>query len=85
MRFTVFAVRKNSPSRARPSMSTAIDCDKSPRATAPITRAISLVGRIRSLTNALIDSIVPAQDPVNPPTNARCLIFPSLPTTRLMR
>jgi hypothetical protein len=41
---TVFAVRKNSPSSFRPLTSTAIVCERSPFATAPMTRAVSLVG-----------------------------------------
>src|ERR1043165_7714761 len=44
----VFAVRRTSPSSSRPSPSSAIDFDKSPCATAPITRATSEVGCTRS-------------------------------------
>ncbi len=41
---TVFAVLRNSPSRGRPSRSVAIVCERSPFATAPMTRAVSEVG-----------------------------------------
>ncbi len=82
--FTVLAVLRNSPSSGRASKSSAIVFDKSPLATAPMTRAISLVGCTRSLIMALTESMVPAQAPLNEPWNARCLIFPSLPTTRLI-
>ncbi len=44
IRFTVFAVRRNSPCSERPSWSSAMVWVRSPLATAPITRAISLVG-----------------------------------------
>ena len=82
---TVLAVRRNSPSSGRPSMSSAIVCERSPFATAPITRAVSLVGCTRSLTSALTEFTVSAHEPVTLPIAARCEIFPSLPTTRLMR
>ena len=85
MRLTVLAVRRNSPSSGRSSISRAIVCDRSPLATAPITRAVSLVGWTRSPISALTESMVPAQEPLKLPSEARCLILPSLPTTRLMR
>jgi hypothetical protein len=44
MRFTVLAVRMNSPSSGRSSISSAMVWDRSPLATAPITRAASAVG-----------------------------------------
>ena len=44
MLFTTMAVRRNSPSRGRPLVSRIIDCDRSPFATAPMTRAVSSVG-----------------------------------------
>ena len=45
MLLTILAVRRNSPCSGRPSISSAIVCDRSPLATAPITRAISWSGR----------------------------------------
>src|SRR5207247_11461295 len=44
---TIFAVRWNSPARGRPSSSIAMLCDRSPFATAPITRPVSLIGCTR--------------------------------------
>ncbi len=85
MRFTVLAVRRNSPSNGRPSISNAIVCDRSPRATAPMTRAVSLIGCVRSPINSLTDSIDAAHDPRSPPIEARRLILPSRPTARLMQ
>ena len=41
---TVLAVRRNSPSSGRPPTSRAMVWERSPLATAPITRAVSLVG-----------------------------------------
>src|SRR5258708_5403234 len=77
--FTVFAVSRNWPWRRLPSISIGIVCDRSPRATAPMTRAISLFGRSRSSMRSLTDSSVVAQAPPASPSAAR-LIWPSLPT-----
>ena len=44
IRFTVLAVRMNSPSSGRSSISSDMVCERSPFATAPITRAASDVG-----------------------------------------
>ena len=44
IRFTVLARRRNSPRSGRPSTSSDISCERSPRATAPMTRAASFVG-----------------------------------------
>ena len=85
MVLTVRAVRRNSPSSGRPSTSKAMVCDKSPFATAPITRAVSRVGSTRSPTSAFTEETDAAHDPVTSPIDARCVILPSLPTTRLMR
>src|SRR5438105_4860576 len=76
----VFAVRRNSPSRGRPSLSSAIDLERSPCATAPITRAASFVGCTRSSISELMFSTFVAQKPRAPGTEARRLSFPSLPT-----
>ena len=50
---TVRAVRRNSPCSGRPSTSRAIVWERSPLATAPMTRAVSLVGCTRSLDEAV--------------------------------
>ena len=58
---TVLAVRRNSPCSGRPSTSSAIVCDRSPCATAPITRAVSLVGM-----HQVVDQQVDGVDRVAP-------------------
>ena len=85
MVLTVLAVRRNSPSSGRPLTSSAIVWERSPLATAPITRAVSLVGWTRSPTRALTEVTVAAQVPRTSPIEARWAILPSLPTTRLRR
>ena len=82
MVFTVVPMRRNSPCRGVPSCSSGIRCERSPLATAPMTRATSSVGRTRSPVSVLIDSIRSAQAPVAAPTWARCVIRPSLPIDR---
>ena len=82
MRLMVLAVRRNSPSSSRPSTSSAMLLVRSPCATAPITRATSLVGWTRSSISELIDSTDTRQNPWPSPSMARCLSLPSLPTTR---
>ena len=52
----VLAVRRNSPWSGRSSISRAIVCDRSPWATAPMTRAVSLVGWTRSSIRSLTES-----------------------------
>ena len=69
--FTVLAVCKNSPFSGRPSISVAIVWDKSPFATAPMTRAISLVGRTRSPIKTLMHPMISAQDSDTWPIDAR--------------
>ena len=54
--------------------------DRSPCATAPMTRAVSLVGWTRSSIRALIEPIESFQSPLTSPRFARCFSFPSLPT-----
>ncbi len=83
--FTTLAVRMNSPFNARPSISSAIVCDKSPLATAPMTRATSAVGCNRSATSEFKLSMRDDQAPPALPIEARWLILPSLPTTCDMR
>ena len=58
---------------------------KSPCATAPITRATSLVGCTRSSISELIDSIDSPQKPRDSRSDARCFNLPCLPTTRRSR
>ncbi len=78
-------MRRNSPWSGVPSCSSGIRCERSPLATAPMTRATSSVGRTRSPVSVLIDSIRSAQAPVAAPTLARCVIRPSLPMTVTIR
>src|SRR6202158_3687063 len=81
---TVLAVRRNCPSSGRPSpVSSALGCDRSPLATAPMTRAVSRVGWTRSLIRLLTDSTDADQAPRTSPSVARWVILPSVPTTRL--
>ena len=56
---------------------------RSPSATAPITRCISLVGRTRSSIRSLSESMLCDQTRSEPRSATRCDSFPSLPTTRL--
>src|SRR5689334_6756311 len=76
----VLAVRRNSPSSGRPSTSRAIVCERSPCATAPITRAVSDVGCTRSSISAFTQEIWSRQNPRTSLISARCLSLPSLPT-----
>jgi hypothetical protein len=68
---TVLAVRRNSPSSGLPSISRAIVWERSPLATAPITREVSLVGCTSRLIRALTDVIELAQAPPTSPMEAR--------------
>ena len=83
--FTVRAVRRNSPLRGRPSLSSSIFWERSPLATAPMTRAVSLVGWTRSAMRAFTDSSDAAHAPRTSPSDARWAMRPSFPTTRLSR
>ena len=60
---TVVPMRRNSPRRGLPSIRRSILCERSPSATAPITRAISVVGRTRSSIMPLTASVVSRQAP----------------------
>ncbi len=66
-------------------MSSDIDCERSPLATAPITRATSLVGWTRSPIRVLTELTDAAHEPAAPCRCARCVILPSLPTAWLTR
>src|SRR5262247_909754 len=66
MLLTTLAVRRNSPSRGLPSESSIMDCERSPCATAPITRAVSRVGWTRSSMRAFTETMHPSQEPVMP-------------------
>ena len=82
---TVWPTRRNSPLRGAPSCSSGIRCERSPLATAPMTRATSSVGRTRSPMSVFIESIRSDHAPVAAPTLARWVIRPSLPTTVAIR
>ena len=78
---TVWPMRRNSPLSGIPSCSSGMRCERSPLATAPMTRATSSVGWTRSPMRVLIESIRAAHAPVAAPRLERCVIRPSLPTT----
>ena len=82
---TIFAVRRNSPLSGWPSASSATVWVRSPLATAPITRAISVVGRTRSSIKWFTALTLLLHEPDAPGSTARCDSRPSLPTTRLTR
>ena len=77
MEFTVVPMRRNSPRTGRPSISKNIFCDKSPLATAVMTRATSLVGATKSPMSWLTELTLVAHDPLAGPTDARSVIRPS--------
>jgi hypothetical protein len=83
--FTVLPMRWNSPFTGWPSISSAIFCERSPSATASITRATSVVGRTRSSISELIDSTDSSQVPPTGPSEARSVMRPSRPITRPIR
>ena len=83
MVLAVLAADRNWPRRGRPSTSRAIFCDRSPFATEPITRAISVVGRTRSSIRALTELMMVPQPPATQGEAARWVRRPSWPTTRL--
>ncbi len=85
MLLTSLAERRNSPSSGRPSTSSAIDCPRSPLATAPTARVTSVVGHTRSSISVLMAATSSAQPPVTPATFMRCLSLPSLPTAWVTR
>ncbi len=80
MVLTSLAERRNSPLSGRPSTCRSIDWPRSPLATAPMVRAISVVGRTRSSIRVLTASTCAAQPPAAPGALMRCDSRPSLPT-----
>ncbi len=85
MVFTARPMRRNSPRSGRPSISFAMCWDRSPSATATITRAISVVGRPRSSIRLFTARTPSAQAPSKCSSSTRSVIRPSRPTTRPMR
>ena len=80
MVFTTLPMRRNSPRRGRSSFSRSMVWDRSPLATAPITRAISAVGWTMSAMRVLTASTLAAQEPWAAGNRARWLILPWRPT-----
>ena len=85
MVLTTLPVRRNSPRRGRSSFSRSMVWERSPLATAPITRAISAVGCTMSVIRLLTASTLSAQAPTAPGSWARWLILPWRPTTSRRR
>ena len=63
--FTVVPMRRNSPFTGCPSIVSCIFCERSPSATASMTRATSVVGRTRSSISVLSAFVVSAQWPTS--------------------
>ncbi len=78
-------MRRNSPFRGLPSCSRGMRCERSPLATAPMTRATSSVGCTRSPIRVFSDSIRAAHEPEAAPRLALWVIRPSLPTIVAIR
>ena len=76
---TVVPMLRNSPLTGWPPIFSAIFWDRSPSATAPMTRATSVVGRTRSSMRALSASTPVAQAPPASLSSARSVILPSRP------
>ena len=83
MVLAVAAARRNWPSSGLPSTSSDMVCDRSPLATAPMTRAISVVGRTRSSIRVLTELTIVPQPPDTLAAVARCSSRPSRPTVWL--
>ena len=75
---TSLAERRNSPLSGRPSTSSSMDSARSPLATAPMVRAISVVGRTRSSMSVLTASACAAHPPTAPGSDMRCFSRPLL-------
>ena len=82
---TMRATRRNSPFSAAPSSSRPTRCERSPRATAPMTRAVSAVGRTSESVSALTESTIVDHTPSASGSDARSLSRPSAPTLFAMR
>ena len=85
MVLTVVPMRANSPLTGWPSMVMAIFRVRSPRATASITSATSVDGRMRSSMSWLTDSTPSSQAPPRLASDARSVMRPSRPTMRPTR
>ncbi len=79
------AVTRKSPRSGAPPTSSGTPWERSPRATAPMTRLTSAVGRITSSTRSLTASTQAAQSPLAPGRVARCRPRPSCPTSSRAR
>ncbi len=82
---TVRPIRRNSPRSGASVVRSSIFCDRSPSATASMTRATSVTGRTRSSTRLLASSKQPAQVPCAPAGSSRSCSLPSRPTDRRTR
>ncbi|CAA9476596.1 MAG: hypothetical protein AVDCRST_MAG13-871 [uncultured Solirubrobacteraceae bacterium] len=82
---TIEPMRANSPRNGWPSMVSAIFWERSPSATAAMTRATSVVGRTRSSTSPLTAPRAWAQPPSTPSSGARSVMRPSRPMTWAIR
>ena len=80
MRFTIIAERRNSPSSARPSISSGTVCDRSPFATAAMLRVTSIVGCSRSSMSSLTEVSIAPQAPDRRSHWTRWRVRPRLPT-----
>jgi hypothetical protein len=85
MAFTTRPMRWNSPLTGWPSIWRAIFWDRSPSATAEMTRATSLVGRTRSSIRPLTEPAASAHSPPAPLSSTRSVRRPSLPAARATR
>ena len=83
--FTVVPMRRNSPFTGCPSIVSCIFCERSPSATASITRATSVVGRTRSSISVFRAFVVSAQWPTSAGAWARSVRRPSRPMARPTR
>ena len=75
-------MRANSPFIGLPSMASGIFWVRSPSATAEMTRATSLVGRMRSSMRSLTASTRVTHIPWTGPMSIRSVVRPSRPTAR---
>src|SRR5437762_774934 len=78
---TIVARRRNSPCNGRPSTSSRIVCNRSPRATAVIASVTALVGHSKSSISVLTELSISPQAPSDRVSLTRCRVFPSRPTT----